>query len=221
MENYYHNLISCKLNTLLKRCSLTALELSQKTNIDKTKISRVINKIGMFSAPELHKIANFLKVDMSYFFVADDVSPSSIIPVIDITKEATEKQKYQFVYESDRQSPLIGIYVDKALETSLIPSSATLVVDMELEKNKARKRPLVFLYRNKLYLGLRQGKKIVNTENTQIHTASEVKILGSLEKQIVDLPKQTYADASVLETFMSKLEQVNIRYPYLYKLLAS
>ncbi|MCP3968576.1 MAG: helix-turn-helix transcriptional regulator [Lentisphaerae bacterium] len=58
MKDYYQDLISYKLNKLLKKHSLTATELSQKTKIDKAKISRVVNKKGMFTVPELHKIAS-------------------------------------------------------------------------------------------------------------------------------------------------------------------
>ncbi|MCP3968577.1 MAG: hypothetical protein GY750_15040 [Lentisphaerae bacterium] len=92
---------------------------------------------------------------------------------------------------------------------------------MELEEDGIKNKPIVFLYQNKLHLGLHQNKQIINVENGNIHSPSDVDILGLLEKQIIEVPKQTYADASILATFMSKLEHLNLRYTYLYKLLAA
>ncbi|MCP3966237.1 MAG: helix-turn-helix transcriptional regulator [Lentisphaerae bacterium] len=221
MKDYYQNLISHKFNKLLKKYSLTAVELSQKTNIDKAKISRVVNKKGMFTIPELHNIASFFKVDMNYFFATEDDLPSNIIPVVDITKDKQERQIYQITYESSNKNVILGVYVNESQATSLIPKSVILIINMALKKHKIENKPVVFLYQKRLHLGLIQEDQILNVATAKYHSSSKIDILGFLEQQVIEIPKQTYADKSILEAFISQIRYLDLKHDYLYRLLSA
>lgn len=222
-ENYYNELVARKLEQLLREKSITSSELSQKSKIDKSKISRVLNKKGVFSVPELHMISRTLNTDINYFISEHENILHNIIPILDITKLGSNRHLYQIsISDYEDVSTLLGVYIGEFYSTYIIPVSSVLIINLQKKTDKKDNRPIVYLMNNKLYIGIwGKNNDIINISDSSIISINQINILGVLERQIVDVKKNVYPEKQVFLKHMSVLNQIDLRYDFLYKLLLS
>ena len=222
-ENYYNELVARKLEQLLREKSITSSELSQKSKIDKSKISRVLNKKGVFSVPELHMISRTLNTDINYFISEHENILHNIIPILDITKLGSNRHLYQIsISDYEDVSTLLGVYIGEFYSTYIIPVSSVLIINLQKKTDKKDNRPIVYLMNNKLYIGIwGKNNDIINISDSSIISINQINILGVLERQIVDVKKNVYPEKQVFLKHMSVLNQIDLRYNFLYKLLLS
>ena len=222
-ENYYNELVARKLEQLLREKSITSSELSQKSKIDKSKISRFLNKKGVFSVPELHMISRTLNTDINYFISEHENILHNIIPILDITKLGSNRHLYQIsISDYEDVSTLLGVYIGEFYSTYIIPVSSVLIINLQKKTDKKDNRPIVYLMNNKLYIGIwGKNNDIINISDSSIISINQINILGVLERQIVDVKKNVYPEKQVFLKHMSVLNQIDLRYNFLYKLLLS
>lgn len=220
-EKFYMEILSDKVQMLLDKNSLSSLELGNRSGVDKSKISRVLNKKGLFTIPELFAISDALNIDINYFLKDDIKLNLNLIPVVELSKSEKNENVHSIAVEDDIDSNAVGIYISQNLSSMLLPSKTIIIVNI-MSNTKYQQNPIVFYTKNKLLLGLRKNSHIVSIENGQLYSEGEVDILGDFVKQMIKTPKLNHKRSTCfLKNYLSNVTLDKLKYSYLYKLLAS
>lgn len=223
MSDYYTKVISEKFKQRMKEVGTNAESIAKETGISKTKISRIVNKKGVFSIAELHAIAKILNTTIDYFTSYDfneDSETDLVVPILDISKKGFSEQHIGDIKANDLAcKAIVGVYVNKIFASPLLPSSTVLLLDIDRSVNI--NKPIVFMHDLSLRLGFKKDDYIQDIYDSVMFPQLSCSLLGTIEKQIVFSDKNTSPSKKLITKYAEYIAKFETKYDYLYKLLLS